>query len=61
MPHRDVKRKDFEGKTIKRIDCRAVNIFRFYFTDGSSIAIEAEGDMMVACETCASQKKNVDE
>ena len=50
--HRPLQRADFEGKTIREVDVRAVNIIRFYFTDGSSIAIEHERDGMVACDVC---------
>jgi len=58
MSHRAIKAKDFVGKTIERMDCRAVNIIRFFFTDGTAIAIETDylgaglyG--MVACDVCA--------
>jgi hypothetical protein len=51
----------FVGKTIESVDCRAVNIIRFYFTDGTAIALET--DYMgvgiygiVACATCAKGK-----
>lgn len=53
MSHRPLQRKDFEGKTIQAVDVRAVNIIRFNFTDGSSIAIEHERHGMVACDVCA--------
>lgn len=61
MPDRKPRKSDFAGKTIKRVDTRACNIWRFYFTNGTSIAIEAEcqwtgfGDIpvMVVCEECA--------
>lgn len=53
MSHREITPADFEGKTIAYIDCGAVNILRFYFTDGSAIAIEHERDGMVACDACA--------
>jgi len=53
--HRPLRRADFEGKTIHEVDVRAVNIIRFYFTDGSSIAIEHERDGMVACDVCATR------
>jgi hypothetical protein len=56
MSHRLLRRKDFEGKTIRRVDVRAVNIIRFYFTDGSSIAIEHERDGMVACDACCARQ-----
>lgn len=53
MSHRPLRCRDFEGKTIQKVDVRAVNIIRFYFTDGTALAIEAEGHVMVACEECA--------
>ena len=58
MAHRDLDPKDFEGKTIKRADFRASNILKFYFTDGTAIAIEAESDFtMVACDVCVDEKE----
>lgn len=62
MAHRDVKRSDFEGKTVAKIDCRAINIFRFYFTDGTALAIEVDAVGlnvygMVACDVCVAPKK----
>lgn len=39
---RDPEPDDFVGKTIISIDTRACNIWRFSFSDGSSISIEAE-------------------
>lgn len=55
--HRDIDPKDFEGKTIQKLEADAVNIIRFYFTDGTSIAIETEGFGgglvgMVSCTSC---------
>lgn len=52
MSHRLIDPKDFIGKTIANVDARAVNITRFYFTDGTAIAIETEGDAMVTCNEC---------
>lgn len=56
--HKDIDPKDFEGKTVKKLEADAVNIIRFYFTDGTSIAIETEGlggglVGMVSCVSCA--------
>lgn len=59
MDHRPLQRKDFEGKTILEVDVRAVNIIRFYFTDGTSIAIEHERDGMVACEICTRKEEDL--
>ena len=42
MSHRRPRRSDFAGKTIKRVDSSADNIWRFHFTDGSAVAIESE-------------------
>ena len=36
------KSKDFEGKTIRRVDCGCVNVMVFHFTDGTCIIIETE-------------------
>lgn len=53
--HRLLRRSNFEGKTIQKVDVRAVNLIRFYFTDGSSVAIEHERDGMAACDVCAEE------
>lgn len=58
MSHKLLKNKDFAGKTIKRIDAKAVNIVTFYFTDGTSTAIEIEAVGpgiygLVVCDECA--------
>lgn len=60
MSHRLIKNavKDFVGKTIARVDARAVNVTTFYFTDGTSIIMEVEAVGpgiygMVACDECA--------
>lgn len=58
MSHRNLKRSDFEGKTVQRFVCDAVNIITFHFTDGTALAIEAELMTsyqlpgMVACDEC---------
>lgn len=54
MSHRKIDKKDFEGKTIAELDCRAVNLVRFKFTDGTTIAIEVESNfVLAACDECA--------
>lgn len=53
--HRRPKKKDFEGKTIKRFVRSADNIWKFWFTDGTSFAIQSDsfGSYGVACmEVC---------
>lgn len=54
--HRRPRKKDFEGKTIKRFTCTADNIWRIWFTDGTAFAIQADLHSGVAimelCETC---------
>lgn len=56
--HRRPKKSDFEGKTIKRFVRTADNIWKFYFTDGTSFAIQSEFHyglaLMELCEICAS-------
>lgn len=47
--HRKPTKSDFEGKTIKRFDQTADNIWRFWFTDGSSFAIQSEVFSGLAC------------
>lgn len=42
MGMREAKKKDFEGKTIKKIDLSASNAWRITFSDNSSIEIWAE-------------------
>jgi hypothetical protein len=59
MADRDPVQADFVGKTIAAFDSLACNVWRFAFTDGTAIAIEAETfgqhnlPMMVVCEECA--------
>jgi hypothetical protein len=55
--HRRPRKKDFEGKTIRRFVRTADNIWKFYFTDGTSLAIQSEtfgfGPYPLACmEIC---------
>ncbi len=56
--HRRAKKRDFEGKTIKRFQGSADNVWRFWFTDGTSLAIQSEVfypgiACMELCEVCA--------
>lgn len=53
--HEPLDPKSFEGKTIARVNFRAVNIISFFFTDGTSTAIEAEGYHMVQCDECITE------
>jgi hypothetical protein len=58
MPERDPKPEDFVGKTIISFDGSSVNVWRFGFSDGTAIAIEAETwgpglPGMAVCEECA--------
>ena len=51
--HRRPRKRDFEGKTIKRFRCDADNVWRFWFTDGTAFAIQSETFCGVACmEIC---------
>lgn len=56
MSHRKVRKEDFIGKTIADVNCKAVNILTFYFTDGTALALEGELfheiPTIVACEAC---------
>jgi hypothetical protein len=61
---RDPVPADFVGKTIRIVDTSACNIWRFYFTDGTAIAVEAEVEntqyggipVMQVCDPCASNR-----
>lgn len=62
MSHRNPRRTDFAGKTIKHVDTRACNVWTFHFTDGTKLAIETEHIGhglygMVVCDTCAMPAK----
>jgi hypothetical protein len=35
-----INEKDFVGKTIERMNTTAVNEVKFYFTDGTEVALE---------------------
>jgi hypothetical protein len=37
--------KFFEGKTIKMIDTGSCNVWKFYFTDGTTIELWSECEM----------------
>ena len=53
--HRRPKKIDFEGKTIRRFQRSADNIWRFWFTDGTAFAIQSDsfGPYGLACmEVC---------
>jgi len=57
--HRRPKKQDFEGKTVKRFERTADNVWRLWFTDGTAFAIETEitGSMcpipfMRICDLC---------
>jgi len=57
MSHDYVDPSKFEGKTILRVEAKAINIVRFWFTDGTSTALESDsfgnGIMGIAqCDTC---------
>ncbi len=57
MSHRKLVPADLEGRTIVKADCRAENLLRLTFSDGTRLAIEVEQWTMVACDTCAAPKK----
>jgi len=57
--HRDLSECEhlFVGKTVERVDFSMVNVVRFWFADGSRIAIEVASvapgiSGMVACDDC---------
>lgn len=54
--HRRPKKKDFEGKTITKFQGGAANIWKFWFSDGTSFAIQSELfygiPCMELCEVC---------
>ena len=65
MPHRlHPRKKDFVGRTIKRVDSSACNIWRFEFEDGGSVALEVDAlghglYGLVVCDECAAEAANV--
>lgn len=54
--HRRPKKKDFEGKTVKRFVCSADNIWKFWFTDGTFFAVQSDLHhgiaIMELCDVC---------
>jgi hypothetical protein len=54
--HRRPKKKDFEGKTIKKFQKSADNIWRFWFSDGTAFAVQSETHfglaVMELCDVC---------
>lgn len=54
--HRKPKKRDFQGKTVKRFLRRADNIWQFEFTDGTAFAIQSElhcgFPIMEVCNVC---------
>lgn len=55
--HRNPRKRDFEGKTVAKFEFDACNIWRLWFTDGTSFAIQAEVaaigvPYMELCEVC---------
>lgn len=54
--HRRARKADFEGKTVKLFRPSADNIWRIWFTDGTSFAIQAEQiggiPFMELCNVC---------
>lgn len=57
--HRHPEKRDFEVKTIARFEPDADNIWRFWFTDGTSFAVQAEASdglpYMEICEECVGE------
>lgn len=60
MTHRKVREGDLKGKTIAKVDCKAINFLRLEFTDGSVLALEADLLSSItgvpgifACDECA--------
>ncbi len=54
--HRRPEVADFQGKTVKRFELDADNIWRFWFTDGTAFAIQCESSngipYMELCDVC---------
>lgn len=54
--HRRPRKRDFEGKTVTRFVRTADNIWRFWFSDGTSFAIQSEthygAAIMELCDVC---------
>jgi hypothetical protein len=57
--HRRPIKRDFEGKTVKRFVRSTDNVWKFYFTDGTSFAIQSNNfgpyglACMEICNVCA--------
>jgi len=57
--HRRPEPSDFEGKTIRRFERSADNVWRLWFTDGTAFAIQSDNfgpyglACMELCEVCA--------
>jgi hypothetical protein len=54
--HRRPEKVDFEGKTVKRFEPDADNVWRIWFTDGTAFAIQCETTegigYMELCDVC---------
>lgn len=54
--HRTPRKKDWEGKMVKRFVRSADNVWRIYFADGSAFAIQSELHyglpIMELCDVC---------
>ena len=55
--HRRPLKRDFEGKTVRRFQRSADNIWRIWFTDGTAFAIQCEAGylglpFMELCDAC---------
>ena len=57
--HRKPTKKDFVGKTVSNFRRDADNVWRIWFTDGTSFAIQSEMyfglPIMELCEVCADE------
>lgn len=58
--HRRPEPRDFAGKTVSRLDADADNVWRFWFTDGSAFAVQAETSsdgiaFMEICDVCVKE------
>lgn len=60
--HRAPEKGDFEGKTVLRFSPDADNIWRFWFTDGTSFAVQCESTdgipYMELCDACVGETGN---
>jgi len=61
--HYQAHPEDFQGKTVERFECDAMNAWKIFFTDGTAVAIEAEITGMYGlpgmtlCNTCWKDEK----